>query len=116
MVSVKINEILYQRDHTLMEITMNVLVVITTPGDKEKNLLALVSDDVLGLTERQFKQIDGKIVNEDDMSDKAMGYIVHLYNRFGLEPNEDVESDLKEYLGLPFPCVVDRVLRIGWAV
>jgi hypothetical protein len=94
---------------------MNVLLVITTMGgDDDDNTIALIPGYKLhGVP---LKEINGKTVNRDDISDSAMDAIVSLYNRLGLERNDLVATDLKEFLRPETPFVVDEVIRIGWDV
>lgn len=94
---------------------MNVLLVITTMGgDDDDNTIALVPGSKLhGVP---LKEINGKTVNRDEMPNASIDFIVTLYKRLGLERDDRVEKDLKEYLNPQTPFVVDEVVRIGWDV
>lgn len=94
---------------------MNILLVITTVGgDADDNTIALIPGSKLhGVP---LKEIDGKTVNRDDAPDDVLNAIVSLYKRLGLERDDNVATDLKEFVRPETPFVVDEVVHIGWDV
>lgn len=93
----------------------SILLVWFTPGDREKHGFALVpSSYLVGF---DFDQIDGRILNMDEVPEEVGEQIERLYKLLGLEPSEERwAGSLARLINQPMLTIPDRVVKFGWSV
>lgn len=93
---------------------MNILFILISPGDEYEETYAVIPSEAV---EYDLSAMNGHILGrtDEEIQDYVIEQIRALYERLGMEISGR-ETDLKKYLRVDPPFVVDKVIIVGWVV